>query len=424
MENESSLTSHNAHHWSSALVDCSSKTRKSCIADPGMELTTFRKHSHTTSRYHDNVGGRYSHQTHPVLSTHQLSAHQLSPQCPHTPPHLPLRQAVNLGQVCRVPVYQLLQTQKARKHKKGSGCRADSTRNYCSEHMMSVGVTGGLGDLGIGGGPSQPSQQEQQQPSFQDPFGAPAPSPATSAPAQPSLPVLLSADKAKGLTLRGQLARMDGRIGMPSTRSTQTQMYWHCWLSIMYKQLTSMYSTLTSLVSKTQVHLLCRYKSCCNALKCLQNLRQAHNLLCCHPGPTALLYPVRHLWQCPKRIYLTPYCWLTVWLACSVQAAVPQRHPRPTGKLHDPVQQELLWSGAQHTECASASVGAWKHSDGSAAIGAEPHASVTNCSLCSPAGTALTCQTVLCEVCMIYAFWNTQSCSLGMYTFACLECST
>ena len=75
--------------------------------------------------------------------------------------------------------------------------------------------SGGLGDLGLGGGPSQPPQARQQ-PSFplvlQDPFGAPAPSPA-SAPAQQDLPVLLSADKAKGLTLRGQLARMDGRIG-------------------------------------------------------------------------------------------------------------------------------------------------------------------------------------------------------------------
>ncbi len=70
---------------------------------------------------------------------------------------------------------------------------------------------GGLGDLGLGGGPSQPPQARQQS-SFQDPFGAPAPSPA-SAPAQQDLPVLLSADKAKGLTLRGQLARMDGRIG-------------------------------------------------------------------------------------------------------------------------------------------------------------------------------------------------------------------
>ena len=63
----------------------------------------------------------------------------------------------------------------------------------------------------MGGGPSQPPQARQQ-PSFQDPFGAPAPSPA-SAPAQQDLPMLLSADKAKGLTLRGQLARMDGRIG-------------------------------------------------------------------------------------------------------------------------------------------------------------------------------------------------------------------
>lgn len=74
-------------------------------------------------------------------------------------------------------------------------------------------MTGGLGDLGLSAGSSQPPQQ--QQPSFQDPFGAPAPSPAASSPAEPSLPVLLSADKAKGLTLRGQLTRMDGRIGVP-----------------------------------------------------------------------------------------------------------------------------------------------------------------------------------------------------------------
>ncbi|DBB17838.1 TPA: hypothetical protein ACH3X3_002858 [Trebouxia sp. C0006] len=71
-------------------------------------------------------------------------------------------------------------------------------------------LLGGLGDLGLGGGPTQPPQARQQ-PSFQDPFGAPAPSPA-SAPTQQDLPVLLSADKAKGLTLRGQIARMDGRI--------------------------------------------------------------------------------------------------------------------------------------------------------------------------------------------------------------------
>ena len=78
------------------------------------------------------------------------------------------------------------------------------------DESMAV-CSGGLGDLGLGGGPSQPPQARQQ-PSFQDPFGAPAPSPA-SAPAQQDLPVLLSADKAKGLTLRGRLARMDGRIG-------------------------------------------------------------------------------------------------------------------------------------------------------------------------------------------------------------------
>ena len=72
-------------------------------------------------------------------------------------------------------------------------------------------LSGGLGDLGLGSGSSQPPQQSQ--PSFQDPFGAPASAPAATPPVQQSLPVLLSADKAKGLTLRGQIARMDGRIG-------------------------------------------------------------------------------------------------------------------------------------------------------------------------------------------------------------------
>ena len=72
------------------------------------------------------------------------------------------------------------------------------------------GVSGGLGELGFGGGPSQPPQA--QQPSFQDPFGAPAPSP-SNAPQQAPLPTLLPADKGKGLTLRGQIVRMDGRIG-------------------------------------------------------------------------------------------------------------------------------------------------------------------------------------------------------------------
>ena len=76
-----------------------------------------------------------------------------------------------------------------------------------------VECTGGLGDLGLGGAPSQPPHQSQQS-SFQDPFGAPASTPAAAPPAEQSLPVLLSADKAKGLTLRGQIARMDGRIGM------------------------------------------------------------------------------------------------------------------------------------------------------------------------------------------------------------------
>lgn len=79
--------------------------------------------------------------------------------------------------------------------------------------LLRSALSGGLGDLGLGGGgPSQPPHQSQQS-SFQDPFGAPASTPAAAPPAEQSLPVLLSADKAKGLTLRGQIARMDGRIG-------------------------------------------------------------------------------------------------------------------------------------------------------------------------------------------------------------------
>ncbi|KAL3140598.1 hypothetical protein ABBQ32_005169 [Trebouxia sp. C0010 RCD-2024] len=76
-----------------------------------------------------------------------------------------------------------------------------------ANHNSVQDLLGGLGELGLG---SQPAQQSQ--PSFQDPFGAPASPPAAAPPAQQSLPVLLSADKAKGLTLRGQIARMDGRI--------------------------------------------------------------------------------------------------------------------------------------------------------------------------------------------------------------------
>ena len=82
----------------------------------------------------------------------------------------------------------------------------------CVSKAFGLSNSGGLGDLGLGSGPSQPPQQSQQ-PSFQDPFGAPASAPAAAPPADQNLPVLLSADKAKGLTLRGQIARMDGRIG-------------------------------------------------------------------------------------------------------------------------------------------------------------------------------------------------------------------
>lgn len=78
--------------------------------------------------------------------------------------------------------------------------------------LLACAFTGGLGDLGLGGGPTQPPQA--QQPSFQDPFGAPAPSSAGGPPQQAPLPTLVTADKGKGLTLRGQIVRMDGRIGM------------------------------------------------------------------------------------------------------------------------------------------------------------------------------------------------------------------
>lgn len=86
---------------------------------------------------------------------------------------------------------------------------ACSNAHNCS-HCRFLAVVGGLGELGLGGEPSQPPQA--QQPSFQDPFGAPAPSP-SNAPQQAPLPTLLSADKGKGLTLRGQIVRMDGRVG-------------------------------------------------------------------------------------------------------------------------------------------------------------------------------------------------------------------
>ncbi len=82
-------------------------------------------------------------------------------------------------------------------------------------------------------------------------------------------------------------------------------------------------------------------------------------------------------------LLITP---VTTCMACSVQAALPQWHSRPIGQLHDPVQQELLWLGAWHTECASASAGTWRHSDSSAATGAEPHTGVAHSSICCPTG--------------------------------------
>ena len=85
-----------------------------------------------------------------------------------------------------------------------------------------VAVTGGLSELGLGSGTGQ-SPQQQQQHALQDLFGAPAPSPVANGPAQPSLPVLLAAEQAKGLTLRGQITRMDGRIGMFQALCTTTR---------------------------------------------------------------------------------------------------------------------------------------------------------------------------------------------------------
>lgn len=93
--------------------------------------------------------------------------------------------------------------------------------------MPPICIAGGLGDLGLGGGPSQPSQA-QQQPSFQDPFGAPAPSPAAATSQQAPLPTLLPADKGKGLTLRGQIIRMDGRIGALQPTAGRTAQIVHC----------------------------------------------------------------------------------------------------------------------------------------------------------------------------------------------------
>ena len=79
-------------------------------------------------------------------------------------------------------------------------------------------LLGGLGGLDLGGmsAPGPPPQAQPAPAAFADPFGAPAPAsfaapPAASQP--PPLPVLLPADKGKGLALSGRLARANGGPG-------------------------------------------------------------------------------------------------------------------------------------------------------------------------------------------------------------------
>lgn len=70
----------------------------------------------------------------------------------------------------------------------------------------------GLSELDVGGPPQPPPQAAPQQQSlFDDPFGGP-PAPAATPPS-PQLPVLLSADKGRGLTLAGRLIRQTGQTG-------------------------------------------------------------------------------------------------------------------------------------------------------------------------------------------------------------------
>ena len=79
-----------------------------------------------------------------------------------------------------------------------------------------VDLLGGLGGLSLGGPSGSPSGGQQQpppaQPAQDDFFGMGGGTP--QAPAQPQLPVLLPADKGKGLTIAGRLARERGQIGM------------------------------------------------------------------------------------------------------------------------------------------------------------------------------------------------------------------
>ena len=70
-------------------------------------------------------------------------------------------------------------------------------------------ILGGLGELDISRQAPPPQQQPQL---FDDPFGGPSPQQPPQGQAQ-KLPVLLSADKGKGLTLLGRLIQEGGQTG-------------------------------------------------------------------------------------------------------------------------------------------------------------------------------------------------------------------
>ena len=79
----------------------------------------------------------------------------------------------------------------------------------------------GLAELNVGGPvaaapQAQPKAAAPSADPFADPFdmlGGGGAAPKAAAAPTPQLPVLLSAEKAKGLTLRGQLERQNGQIG-------------------------------------------------------------------------------------------------------------------------------------------------------------------------------------------------------------------
>ena len=100
-------------------------------------------------------------------------------------------------------------------------------------------LLGGLGGLDLGAPPAAapgppPGPPQHAPAAFADPFAAPPPPPAFAAapPAAPPLPVLLTADKGKGLALAGKLARANGGPGArPATpRSDQgcARCLWAC----------------------------------------------------------------------------------------------------------------------------------------------------------------------------------------------------